>query len=482
MYSIDSTIDSCDLAGELNELSLSNNQLNFIKNPPINSISSTSPFPPTMNAPDDSVSKSEHADQVLLDSCTPNTEDSQLTLRALVTTREAGIVIGKGGKNVADLREISDVKAGVSKVIPGIYDRILSITGHLKDVARAYEFVANALVGNQTTIDTTNLSPILSSFSKPKHSRHVIIRILISHSLMGTIIGKQGLKIKNIQDKSGTKLIAAKEMLPQSTERVVEIHGPAESIYTAIYEIGKCLIEDWERGVGTVLYNPTARVPSVSSNSNPYVNNARSSMDYSLSDTNHIYSHQNTYSSSNSIGFPPGFSRQRSHTISATMNKNYNNKNYLSTVQSQFPTSNSMNTFEFPQSYDFPSESQPPSSTNNYNRIRSFSVSSKSLFNPPPPNIKTQEISIPSDMVGCIIGKAGSRISEIRRLSKTRIEIAKSSDPVSGERLFTITGTNENSDIALYLISGQLEAEKKRRLANAQLAADIESIHEPATN
>ena len=59
-----------------------------------------------------------------------------LTLRALVSTKEAGVIIGKGGANVADLREKSGVKAGVSKVIPGVHDRVLTITGTLEGVAK----------------------------------------------------------------------------------------------------------------------------------------------------------------------------------------------------------------------------------------------------------------------------------------------------------------------------------------------------------
>ena len=54
------------------------------------------------------------------------------------------------------------------------------------------------------------------------------IRLLISHNQMGTIIGRQGLKIKQIQDASGVRMVAQKEMLPQSTERIVEVQGTAE--------------------------------------------------------------------------------------------------------------------------------------------------------------------------------------------------------------------------------------------------------------
>ena len=61
---------------------------------------------------------------------------------------------------------------------------------------------------------------------------------------MGTIIGRQGLKIKHIQDVSGVRMVAQKEMLPQSTERIVEIQGTPEGIQRAIWEICKCLIDD----------------------------------------------------------------------------------------------------------------------------------------------------------------------------------------------------------------------------------------------
>jgi heterogeneous nuclear rnp K-like protein 2 len=75
---------------------------------------------------------------------------------------------------------------------------------------------------------------------------------------MGTVIGRAGAKIKQIQDASGARMVASKEMLPQSTERVVEVQGAVDAIKTAVLEIAKCLLEDWERGQGTVQYHPGA--------------------------------------------------------------------------------------------------------------------------------------------------------------------------------------------------------------------------------
>ena len=69
-----------------------------------------------------------------------------LTLRAIVSSKEAGVIIGKGGKNVADLRDETGVKAGVSKVVQGVHDRVLTITGGCDAISRAYSIVARALI------------------------------------------------------------------------------------------------------------------------------------------------------------------------------------------------------------------------------------------------------------------------------------------------------------------------------------------------
>ena len=71
---------------------------------------------------------------------------SQLTLRAIVSSKEAGVIIGKAGKNVADLRDETGVKAGVSKVVQGVHDRVLTVTGALEGISKAYAIVARGLL------------------------------------------------------------------------------------------------------------------------------------------------------------------------------------------------------------------------------------------------------------------------------------------------------------------------------------------------
>lgn len=232
------------------------------------------------------------------------------------------------------------------------------------------------------------------------------IKLLISHNQMGTIIGRQGLKIKHIQDSSGVRMVAQKEMLPQSTERIVEVQGTPEGIQRAIWEICKCLVDDWQRGTGTVLYNPVVRTQPGGAGG----------------------------SGSVSGGYAPTGGRSDYNSSPRVMR-----------------TGNGA---------DFSDGGARP-----FNRRSDSDAASRG----PPTHdengeeILTQNISIPADMVGCIIGRAGSKISEIRKTSGARISIAKAPHDETGERMFTIMGTAKSNESALFLLYENLEAEKMRR-------------------
>ena len=77
---------------------------------------------------------------------TEDYDQANLTIRAIVSSKEAGVIIGKAGQNVADLRDKTGVRAGVSKVVPGVHDRVLTVSGALDGIANAYGLVADGLV------------------------------------------------------------------------------------------------------------------------------------------------------------------------------------------------------------------------------------------------------------------------------------------------------------------------------------------------
>lgn len=222
---------------------------------------------------------------------------------------------------------------------------------------------------------------------------------------MGTIIGRQGLKIKHIQDVSGVRMVAQKEMLPQSTERIVEVQGTPEGIQKAVWEIGKCLIDDFQRGTGTVLYNPVVRAEV----------GGRGPM-------------------GNTSG-------ERSYGSSRSYNRTGNGADF---------SENTGGSYNRRSNSDAANRGPPPTVTEDGEEIQ------------------TQNISIPADMVGCIIGRGGSKISEIRKTSGARISIAKAPHDETGERMFTIMGSGMANEKALYLLYENLEAEKSRRTQSPQ--------------
>lgn len=298
---------------------------------------------------------------------------AQLTLRAIVSSKEAGVIIGKGGKNVADLRDETGVKAGVSKVVQGVHDRVLTITGGCDAISRAYAVVARALLegapamGMGGIVQGNGTHRMCTTSTDIYQANLLAIKLLISHNQMGTVIGRQGLKIKHIQDVSGVRMVAQKEMLPQSTERIVEVQGTPEGIQRALWEICKCLVDDWQRGTGTVLYNPVVRTQP---------------------------------STTGSIG---------GGSFSATGNgrSEYSSPRVMRTGNgSDFSNGGGPRPFSRRSDSDAASRGPPTHDENGE-------------------EIQTQNISIPADMVGCIIGRAGSKISEIRKTSGARISIAK---------------------------------------------------------
>jgi heterogeneous nuclear rnp K-like protein 2 len=58
-----------------------------------------------------------------------------ISLRAIVSTKDAGVIIGKGGKNVSEIRELSGAKVTISEMVHGALERILTASGPLDAVA-----------------------------------------------------------------------------------------------------------------------------------------------------------------------------------------------------------------------------------------------------------------------------------------------------------------------------------------------------------
>ncbi|XP_035314854.1 poly(rC)-binding protein 2 isoform X14 [Cricetulus griseus] len=94
----------------------------------------------------------------------------------------------------------------------------------------------------------------------------------------------------------------------------------------------------------------------------------------------------------------------------------------------------------------------------------------------------SHELTIPNDLIGCIIGRQGAKINEIRQMSGAQI---KTANPVEGstDRQVTITGSAASISLAQYLINVSLENAKPSSQAASVTIPDHLSINlsQPST-
>ncbi|GAA5971367.1 hypothetical protein JCM8115_003478 [Rhodotorula mucilaginosa] len=166
-----------------------------------------------------------------------------ITMRTLIVTQDASVIIGKQGKNINEIRDKSGSKLNITESVAGNPERIMSVSGPLDAVSKAFGLIVRRI--NDEPFDVPSVPG----------SRAVTIRFIVPNSRMGSVIGKAGAKIKEIQEASGARLQASEAMLPGSTERVLSVSGVADAIHIAVYYIGTVLLEH-PTATGNTSYRP----------------------------------------------------------------------------------------------------------------------------------------------------------------------------------------------------------------------------------
>ncbi|KAI5289979.1 hypothetical protein KEM54_002743, partial [Ascosphaera aggregata] len=173
--------------------------------------------------------------QPIQSTSTPQTQTADETgwihIRAIISSAEAATCIGKGGENVSQIRRLSGAKCTVSEYQRGAVERILTVSGPQDAVAKAFGLI----------IRTLNNEPLEAPSTA--QSKTYPLRLLIPHILIGSIIGKGGQRIREIQDASGARLNASDSCLPLSTERSLVILGVADAVHIATYYVAVTLVE-----------------------------------------------------------------------------------------------------------------------------------------------------------------------------------------------------------------------------------------------
>ncbi|KAI7857468.1 hypothetical protein BDC45DRAFT_435563 [Circinella umbellata] len=344
-----------------------------------------------------------------------------VSIRSLVSTKDAGVIIGRGGKNVSEIREMSAARVTISDIIPGAYERILTVSGPVNSVAKAYSLVAQKILSEMPSADNGQ-------------EQSLTIRLLVADTRMGTLIGRGGSVIRSIQEHSHARVNASEEPLPMSTERTVTIVGTTDAVQSAIQQISEILAEHPERvnASSTVQYRPQPQGGSASGNMS----------------TRGYHNNMGRVSSA-------GVNGASANTVAAatsTMNP------YGAAMMGHMggmPMSGANPQFYYQAAAAAAAAGAYGGMPSTSGRQGDYGMAGMVASS------QAQQIFIPNEMVGCIIGKGGSKINEIRQLSGSHIKIA---DPHgnTNERLVTITGTPESNQMALYLLYSRLESEKGR--------------------
>uniref|UniRef100_A0A0N5B2I0 KH domain-containing protein n=1 Tax=Strongyloides papillosus TaxID=174720 RepID=A0A0N5B2I0_STREA len=171
-----------------------------------------------------------------------------LTVRLLMQGKEVGSIIGRGGDQIRKIREKSQAKINISD--GSCPERIVTITGNEVTINKAFTMICDKF--------EEDLKQMPDSVSKPP----ITLRLIVPATQCGSVIGKQGSKIKEIRERTGASIQVASEMLPTSTERAVTISGSAKAITLCMSEVCKILLEAPPRGTN-IPYRPKSSINPV---------------------------------------------------------------------------------------------------------------------------------------------------------------------------------------------------------------------------
>ncbi|XP_059823209.1 poly(rC)-binding protein 3 isoform X5 [Hypanus sabinus] len=329
-----------------------------------------------------------------------------LTIRLLMHGKEVGSIIGKKGETVKKMREESGARINISE--GNCPERIVTITGPTDAIFKAF-----AMIAFKFEEDIDNSMSNSTATSKPP----VTLRLVVPASQCGSLIGKGGSKIKEIRESTGAQVQVAGDMLPNSTERAVTISGMPDAIIQCVKQICVVMLESPPKGA-TIPYRPKPASAPV------------------------IFAGGQAYTIQGQYAIPhPDDACLSSADYKAALASTLWRSPQLAHSSSQLKES-----------------AWTPESLKEKMEFKNFKEDSGTWGLDANSPASTHELAIPNDLIGCIIGRQGSKINEIRQMSGAQIKIANAAEG-STERQITITGSPANISLAQYLINARLTSE-----------------------
>ncbi|XP_077437691.1 poly(rC)-binding protein 3 isoform X1 [Vanacampus margaritifer] len=314
------------------------------------------------------------------------------------------------------------------------------------------------------------------------------LRLLMHGKEVGSIIGKKGETVKKMREESGARINISEGSSP---ERIVTITGPTEGIFRAFSMIAQKFEEDITAAMtnSNVASNPpvTLRLVFPGSQCGSLIGKGGSKIKEIRETTGaqvQVAGDMLPDSTERAVtisGTPQAITQCVRHICSIMLESPpkgatipYRPKAIPVGAHAVLAQQHSAQAFALPGQYAFAHQDLTKL---HQLAMQHISLPSLGQSNPTFPGLdaptSSQELAIPNDFIGCIIGRQGSKINEIRQVSGAHIKIASATDG-SAMRQVTITGSPASISVAQYLISASLEMAKyTMQAASAATPVDL---------
>ncbi|KAL3631180.1 hypothetical protein CASFOL_024164 [Castilleja foliolosa] len=198
--------------------------------------------------------------------------------RYLCPLRKIGSIIGIGGDIAKQLRAQTQARIRISETIPGCDERVITIYSPSEETNTYGDDehlcpAQDALFRVHDKVATEE-SPVNGSFEDPLQ---VTVRLLVPSDQIGCVIGKGGQIIQNIRNETHAQIrILGTEHLPPcalSSDELVQINGEAIAVKSALYQVAFRLHDNPSRSQQSLLSSQSIYRSGFASN-NPHAGGA----------------------------------------------------------------------------------------------------------------------------------------------------------------------------------------------------------------
>ncbi|PNF26669.1 Poly(rC)-binding protein 3 [Cryptotermes secundus] len=403
-----------------------------------------------------------------MDKPLPNDDPTvTLTIRLIMQGKEVGSIIGKKGEIVKRFREESGAKINISD--GSCPERIVTVTGPTNAIFKAFTLICKKFEEFQEMQGAPNGSGI----PRPP----ITLRLIVPASQCGSLIGKGGSKIKEIREVTGASIQVASEMLPNSTERAVTISGTSEAITQCIYHICCVMLESPPKGA-TIPYRPKPQVagPVILAGGQAYTIQGNYAVPaHADVSTMPLFPGLAPVAAGHTpLGLPPSPLLHTAGLAADPLLKNGHLQAALPPAHLAAADKMGMGNSPLAGLAALGLGGLNAGNTGGLNpAVLSVGTALAALAgsqlrtnnqnrNQPGANQQTHEMTVPNELIGCIIGKGGTKIAEIRQISGAMIRISNCEEREGGatDRTITITGNPDAVALAQYLINMSVELQK----------------------